>query len=36
MEDPHILDGTVQNLVALVAWRPRFVDAWCKIKCLTC
>ena len=36
MEDLQILDCTVQNLVALVAWRSRFEYAWCKGKCVSC
>jgi len=36
MEDPQILDSTVQNLVALVAWRSRFVHAWCEGNCVSC
>jgi len=36
MEDPQILDGTVKNSAALVAWRSRFVHAWCKDKCVSC
>lgn len=36
MENPQILGGTVQNLVALVTWRSRFVHVWCKGKCVWC
>jgi len=36
MEDPHVLDDTVQNLVALVAWLSRFVHAWCKSISVSC
>jgi len=29
-EDPHVLGGTVTNLVVRTACLPRFVSAWAK------